>query len=55
MPEAIVLRAPLRIGENLVGLVEFLEAFLGVFVAGIAIGMRLDGEAAIGFLEVFFA
>ena len=30
MTEAIVLRAPLRIGKNLVGLVEFLEFFLGV-------------------------
>ena len=42
--EAVILRAPLGIGENLVGLVEFLEAFLGVFVAGIAIGMKLDRE-----------
>ena len=55
MPEAVILRAPLRIGENLVGLVEFLEAFLGVFVAGIAIGMKLNRETAVGFLQLDFA
>ena len=49
--EAIVLRAPLGIGQNLVGLVEFLESLLGFFVAGIAIGMKLDREAAVGLLQ----
>ena len=44
MAEAVVLRAPIGIGQDLVGLVEFLEAFLGFLVAGIAIGMKLDRE-----------
>ena len=55
MPVAVVLRAPLRIRKYLVGFVEFLEALLGVFVAGIAVGMKLNREAAVGFLEFFFA
>ena len=55
MPEAVILRAPFRIGENLVGLVEFLEALLGIFVAGIAIGMKLNRETAVSFLQLDFA
>ena len=54
VPETIVLRAPLGVGENLVGFVEFLETFLGVFVAGIAIGMKLNRESAVGFLQFDF-
>jgi hypothetical protein len=53
--KAIVLRAPFGIRKNLVGLVEFLEALLGVFVAGISIGMKLNGESAVGFLQFGFA
>src|SRR5271155_250407 len=53
--ETVILRAPLGIGEDLVGLVEFLETFLGVLVAGIAIGMKLNGETAIGLLQFDFA
>ena len=43
--EAVILRAPLGIGKNLVRLVEFLEALLGVLVAGISIGMKLNRES----------
>src|SRR5215469_16415847 len=53
--KSIVLRAPIRIGQNLVGLVDLLEALLGFLVAGIAIGMELDREATIGLLEFFVA
>ncbi len=53
--EAVILRAPLRIRKNLVGLVEFLEMLLGIFVAGITIGMKLNRETAVGFLQLDFA
>src|ERR1039458_4601233 len=53
--EAVILRAPLGIGKDLVSLVEFLESLLGFFVAGIAIGMKLNGESAVGFLQFDFA
>jgi len=49
--EAIILRAAFRIGEDLVGLVDFLETLFGFFVAGIAIGMELDCEAAVGLFQ----
>src|SRR5215472_17176972 len=55
MTEAVVLRAPLRIGQNLVGLVEFLEALLGLFVARIAIRMKLDRERAVRLLQLRLA
>src|SRR5277367_4131216 len=53
--EAIVLRATLGIGQNLVGLVEFLESLLGFLVAGIAIGMTLNGERAVRLLQLYLA
>src|SRR5581483_1248498 len=52
---AVVLRAPLGIGEHLVGLVDLLEALLGGLVARITVGMVLDGEAAVGFFEFLLA
>ena len=52
---AVILRATFRVGQHLVGFVEFLEALLGLLVAGIAVGMKLDREAAVGFLEIFLA
>src|SRR5712692_4903718 len=54
MPEAIVLGASLRVGENLIGLVEFLEFFLGLLVAGVAIGMVLDRQTAVRLLKLVF-
>src|SRR5208282_1811740 len=53
--EAVVLRAPLGIGKYLVSLVEFLESLFGFFVAGIAIGMKLNGETTVGFFQFVFA
>src|SRR5712692_2981155 len=52
MPEAMVLRASLRVGENLIGLVEFLELFLGLLVARVAIGMVLNRQAPVRFFEL---
>src|ERR1700730_7052356 len=54
MPEAIVLGASLRVGENLIGLVEFLELFLGLLVAGVAIGMVLDRQTPVRLLKLVF-
>src|SRR5213076_1698928 len=53
VPEAVVEAPPLRIGEHLVGLRDLLEALLGlVAVLGIAVGMILEGELAVSFLDV---
>ena len=49
---AIVTRAFRRIGEDVVGAADLLEACLGGLVAGVEIGMVLLGEAAIGALDV---
>ena len=51
MTEAIILRALFRIRQDLVGLVEFLEVFLGLFVAGITVRMELNRQTPVGFLE----
>src|SRR5260221_12183888 len=48
MAEAVVGRALLAVLEDVVGLVDFLEFDFGGVVAGIAIGMQLFGELAIG-------
>ena len=53
--ETVILRAPLGIGEDLIGLVEFLELLLGLFVAGVAIGMKLNGETTVGLFQFVFA
>src|SRR5204863_8284417 len=53
VPEAVVEAPPLRIGEHLVGLRDLLEALLGlVAVLGIAVGMILERELAVSFLDV---
>ena len=45
---AIVSRALLRVRQMLVGLVEFLEASLGLLVAGMPVGMALHRRFAEG-------
>ncbi len=45
--EAIVGGALLRIAEHLIGLAAFLESLLGFLVAGIAVGMMLEGQLAV--------
>ena len=52
MAETIILRALLGIGEDLVGLVDQFEIIFGFFVAGIAIGMVLNRELAVGFFQL---
>ena len=52
MAVAIIGRPLLAVGEMLVGFVEFLEARLGLFVAGMAVGMALHRRLAERRLEV---
>ena len=49
--ELIVLAAFLLVAENVVGVLDFLELRLGLFVAGIAVGMKLPRESAMGLLD----
>ena len=51
MAEAIVRGALLRIAQNAIGFGGFFEFFLGCVIAGIAIGMILHRELAIGGLQ----
>ena len=44
MAEAVIGRAALRVFQRLVGLVELLEAALGVRIAVAAVGMTFLGE-----------
>ena len=53
--ETVVGRALVRVFEDLVGFVDFLEAVLGFLVAGIAIGMADHGLLAEGGLDVAVA
>ncbi len=50
--ETVVSGALLRIGKVLISLVEFLEARLGLLVAGIAIGMALHRGFAEGRFQI---
>ena len=39
-----------RVGKNIVGLIDLLELFLGVLVAGVQVGVVLFGQLAVGAL-----
>ncbi len=54
MTEAVVGRLLLRVFEDLVGLVDFLEASLGRRVSRILVRMQLHGELAEGALQGLF-
>src|SRR5262249_28887134 len=49
--ELVVAVAAIGIAQHFVGFGGFLEARLGAVVAGIAVGMELQGELAIGLLD----
>ncbi len=51
MTEAVVARALLAVGEDRVGLAALLEALFGPGIVGIAVGMVLQRELAIGALD----
>ena len=55
MAHVVVGGALLRVLQDLVGLVELLEFLLGVLVPGIAVGMAILGELAVGRLDVLLA
>ena len=49
---AVVGRAPLGVGQDLVGLGSLLELLLGVGVVGVDVGVQLHRELAKGLLDV---
>ena len=51
MAMLIVQPAFLRIAQNLVSLAEFLELFLGCFIARIFVRMKFHGEFAVRLLD----
>ena len=51
MAETVIGRLLLRVLQNVIGFVDFLELVLGRLVARIGIGMKLLGELAVGGLE----
>ena len=53
--ELVVLLTFLRIVKNIVGLGSLLELLLRLFVAGVAVGVILDGDAAVSLLDIVFA
>ena len=53
--EAVVLGALVGIGQDGVGLVDLLEALLGLLVAGVPVGVVLQRELAEGLLELGLA
>ena len=55
VPEAIVARALVAVGEHRVGLGRFLEPLLGGLVARVAIRVVLERQLAVGALDVLIA
>ena len=51
-PKLVVAGPLLRIGEDVVGLGDLLEALLGGLVARVLVGVELVGELAVGGLEL---
>src|SRR5262249_10585158 len=51
-PEVVVELALFGIGEHLIGLVDVLEARLGVFVAGVDVGVMLARQLAVRALDL---
>ena len=52
MPAGVVLLALLGVRERVVGLLDLLEALLGRAVAGVAVGVVLAGQLAVGLLDL---
>src|SRR5439155_26680454 len=50
--EAVVLFAFLLVAEDVVGVLDFLEAGLGLLVAGVAVGVVLPRQLAVGLLDL---
>ena len=54
VPIAVIARALLRVGQRLIGFVQFLEFDLGVVIAGITVRMAIHRRLAEGRLEFAF-
>jgi hypothetical protein len=52
VPELVVDRALLRVAQDLVGLLRFLEFMFRIRIVGIAVRVVFHGEAAIGLLDI---
>src|SRR5207253_2979406 len=55
VPEGVVALPLAGVAQDFVGLVDLLEADLGLGVIGIAVGMVLEGELAVGALQLLTA
>src|SRR3972149_2082356 len=53
--QAVIVGALFRIAEHLVSLVGFLELVLSAFIVGVAVGVILERQLAIGFLDLVLA
>src|SRR5690606_18675239 len=54
VPMLVVDRAPLRIGEDLIGFLRLFELLLRLLIVGIAIGVILHRQPAVRFLDLGF-
>ena len=50
--ELVIALALVRVGKNIVGLIDLLELFLGVLVAGVQVGVVLFGQLAVGAFDL---
>ena len=50
--ELVIALALVRVGKNIVGLIDLLELFLGVLVAGVQVGVVLFGQLAVGTFDL---
>ena len=55
VPELVVAGALLRVAQHLVRLGGLLEALLGFLVAGVPVGVALEGDLAVGLLDLVLA
>lgn len=51
----VILRASLRVGKDLIGLGDFFELFLRLFVSGITIGVVLERQFTVRLFQVILA
>lgn len=55
MAELVVAGPFFRIGQNIVGFLYFFKLFFGLFIVGIAVGVVLHGQFAVGLFDVAVA
>ena len=53
--ELVIPAALVRVGQHIVGFVDFLELFLGLFVAGVQVGVVLFRQLAVGAFDLGIA